>query len=125
MQQKSVVVAVVFTSFLNDLESHVTDEPICVFSESDVEVPQINCPKDIEVKTQEQQDSANVTWQVPTAKDNSGEKVIFVQMFAYSFKWMLKVLPMCVCDGQKNAIDTSLFINVSALRERRLISAEF
>ncbi|XP_077904066.1 sushi, von Willebrand factor type A, EGF and pentraxin domain-containing protein 1 isoform X2 [Ictidomys tridecemlineatus] len=41
----------------------------------DVEAPQINCPKDIEAKTQKQQDSANVTWQIPTAKDNSGEKV--------------------------------------------------
>jgi hypothetical protein len=42
---------------------------------SDVEAPQISCPNDIEAKTGEQQDSANVTWQVPTAKDNSGEKV--------------------------------------------------
>ncbi|XP_004677499.1 PREDICTED: sushi, von Willebrand factor type A, EGF and pentraxin domain-containing protein 1 [Condylura cristata] len=41
----------------------------------DVEAPQITCPKDIETKTQEQQDSANVTWKIPTAKDNSGEKV--------------------------------------------------
>nr|XP_045229548.1 sushi, von Willebrand factor type A, EGF and pentraxin domain-containing protein 1 [Macaca fascicularis] len=41
----------------------------------DVEAPQITCPKDIEAKTLEQQDSANVTWQIPTAKDNSGEKV--------------------------------------------------
>lgn len=45
------------------------------FSGSDVEAPQISCPNDIEAKTGEQQDSANVTWQVPTAKDNSGEKV--------------------------------------------------
>ncbi|KAM7319810.1 hypothetical protein ACRRTK_021493 [Alexandromys fortis] len=41
----------------------------------DVEAPQISCPKDIETKTGEQQDSANITWQIPTAKDNSGEKV--------------------------------------------------
>uniref|UniRef100_A0ABI7WK14 Sushi, von Willebrand factor type A, EGF and pentraxin domain containing 1 n=1 Tax=Felis catus TaxID=9685 RepID=A0ABI7WK14_FELCA len=41
----------------------------------DVEAPQISCPKDIEAKTQEQQDSANITWQIPTANDNSGEKV--------------------------------------------------
>ncbi|MBZ3871175.1 Sushi, von Willebrand factor type A, EGF and pentraxin domain-containing protein 1 [Sciurus carolinensis] len=41
----------------------------------DVEAPQISCPKDIEAKTQNQQDSANITWQIPTAKDNSGEKV--------------------------------------------------
>ncbi|XP_052500473.1 sushi, von Willebrand factor type A, EGF and pentraxin domain-containing protein 1 [Budorcas taxicolor] len=41
----------------------------------DVEAPQINCPADIEAETQEQQDSANITWQIPTAKDNSGEKV--------------------------------------------------
>nr|KAF6332190.1 sushi, von Willebrand factor type A, EGF and pentraxin domain containing 1 [Pipistrellus kuhlii] len=41
----------------------------------DVEAPQINCPLDIEAKTQEQQDSANITWQIPTAKDNSGEKL--------------------------------------------------
>lgn len=40
-----------------------------------MEAPQISCPKDIETKTGEQQDSANVTWQIPTAKDNSGEKV--------------------------------------------------
>lgn len=55
---------------------------ICVFSESDVEAPQINCPPDIEAKTQEQQDSANITWQIPTAKDNSGEKVRFMQTCA-------------------------------------------
>uniref|UniRef100_A0A480LQ43 Sushi, von Willebrand factor type A, EGF and pentraxin domain-containing protein 1 n=1 Tax=Sus scrofa TaxID=9823 RepID=A0A480LQ43_PIG len=41
----------------------------------DVEAPQISCPADIEAETQEQQDSANITWQIPTAKDNSGEKV--------------------------------------------------
>ncbi|XP_075416413.1 sushi, von Willebrand factor type A, EGF and pentraxin domain-containing protein 1 isoform X2 [Tenrec ecaudatus] len=41
----------------------------------DVEAPQISCPKDIETKTKAHQDSANVTWQIPTAKDNSGEKV--------------------------------------------------
>uniref|UniRef100_A0A8C2PBT7 Sushi, von Willebrand factor type A, EGF and pentraxin domain containing 1 n=1 Tax=Capra hircus TaxID=9925 RepID=A0A8C2PBT7_CAPHI len=41
----------------------------------DVEAPQIICPADIEAETQEQQDSANITWQIPTAKDNSGEKV--------------------------------------------------
>ncbi|KAM5298505.1 sushi, von Willebrand factor type A, EGF and pentraxin domain-containing protein 1 [Ctenodactylus gundi] len=41
----------------------------------DVEPPQINCPEDVEAKTQAQQDSANITWQIPTAKDNSGEKV--------------------------------------------------
>ncbi|XP_042551824.1 sushi, von Willebrand factor type A, EGF and pentraxin domain-containing protein 1 [Dipodomys spectabilis] len=41
----------------------------------DVKAPQINCPQDIEAKTQEQQDSANITWQIPTAIDNSGEKV--------------------------------------------------
>jgi len=45
------------------------------FSGSDVEAPQISCPNDIKAKTEGQQDSANVTWQVPTAKDNSGEKV--------------------------------------------------
>ncbi|KAF6127568.1 sushi, von Willebrand factor type A, EGF and pentraxin domain containing 1 [Phyllostomus discolor] len=41
----------------------------------DVEAPQITCPKDIEAKTEEQQDTANITWQIPTAEDNSGEKV--------------------------------------------------
>ncbi|KAM4876293.1 sushi, von Willebrand factor type A, EGF and pentraxin domain-containing protein 1 [Thomomys bottae] len=41
----------------------------------DVEAPEIICPQDIEAKTQEQQDSANITWQIPTAIDNSGEKV--------------------------------------------------
>ncbi|MEJ1282873.1 sushi von Willebrand factor type A EGF and pentraxin domain containing 1 [Cricetulus griseus] len=41
----------------------------------DVEAPKIICPNDIEAKTGEQQDSANITWQIPTAKDNSGEKV--------------------------------------------------
>ncbi|XP_076997754.1 sushi, von Willebrand factor type A, EGF and pentraxin domain-containing protein 1 isoform X2 [Tamandua tetradactyla] len=41
----------------------------------DVEAPQITCPKDIEAKTEEQQDSANITWQTPIAIDNSGEKV--------------------------------------------------
>lgn len=56
-----------------------------------MEAPQISCPKDIEAKTQEQQDSANITWQIPTAKDNSGEKVRFVQIFAYFFRWILNM----------------------------------
>jgi hypothetical protein len=61
-----------------------------------VEAPQIDCPKDIVVKTQEQQDSAYITWQVPTAKDNSGEKVRLAQIFASFFKWILNILHMCV-----------------------------
>lgn len=67
-----------------------------MFSESDVEAPQINCPADIEAETQEQQDSANITWQIPTAKDNSGEKVRFEQIFASFFRWILNTLQICV-----------------------------
>lgn len=51
---------------------------LCFLGGSDVEAPKIICPNDIEAKTGEQQDSANITWQIPTAKDNSGEKVRLV-----------------------------------------------
>lgn len=61
-----------------------------------MEAPQINCPKDIEAKTQEQQDSANISWPIPTAKDNSGERVRFTQIFASFFEWILNTLQMCV-----------------------------
>lgn len=60
-----------------------------------MEAPQIHCPEDIEAKTQEQQDSANITWQIPTAKDNSGEKVRFMQIFAFFFKWILNTRQIC------------------------------
>uniref|UniRef100_A0A8D0GC18 Sushi, von Willebrand factor type A, EGF and pentraxin domain containing 1 n=1 Tax=Sphenodon punctatus TaxID=8508 RepID=A0A8D0GC18_SPHPU len=41
----------------------------------DVEAPQISCPENIETRTLEHQNSANISWQVPTAKDNSGHEV--------------------------------------------------
>uniref|UniRef100_H0YSS6 Sushi, von Willebrand factor type A, EGF and pentraxin domain-containing protein 1 n=1 Tax=Taeniopygia guttata TaxID=59729 RepID=H0YSS6_TAEGU len=41
----------------------------------DIEAPQIHCPDNIETVTLEHHNSANISWQVPTAKDNSGEEV--------------------------------------------------
>uniref|UniRef100_A0ACB8ES66 Uncharacterized protein n=1 Tax=Sphaerodactylus townsendi TaxID=933632 RepID=A0ACB8ES66_9SAUR len=41
----------------------------------DVEVPKISCPGDIETVTLEHQNSANISWEVPYASDNSGEEV--------------------------------------------------
>ncbi|XP_028910838.1 sushi, von Willebrand factor type A, EGF and pentraxin domain-containing protein 1 isoform X8 [Ornithorhynchus anatinus] len=41
----------------------------------DVEAPQIECPDNIKAETLEQQDSANISWEIPKAKDNSGEQV--------------------------------------------------
>uniref|UniRef100_A0A8C3N918 Sushi, von Willebrand factor type A, EGF and pentraxin domain-containing protein 1 n=1 Tax=Geospiza parvula TaxID=87175 RepID=A0A8C3N918_GEOPR len=41
----------------------------------DTEAPQIHCPDNIETVTLEHHNSANISWQVPTAKDNSGEEV--------------------------------------------------
>ncbi|KAL8203033.1 UNVERIFIED_CONTAM: Sushi, von Willebrand factor type A, EGF and pentraxin domain-containing protein 1 [Gekko kuhli] len=41
----------------------------------DIEVPKINCPDDIESATLEHQNSANISWEVPSASDNSGEEV--------------------------------------------------
>ncbi|ETE67092.1 Sushi, von Willebrand factor type A, EGF and pentraxin domain-containing protein 1, partial [Ophiophagus hannah] len=45
------------------------------FSE-DVEPPQINCPNDIETSTLENQNSANISWQIPDAADNSRDEVL-------------------------------------------------
>lgn len=59
-----------------------------------MEAPQIKCPEDIEAETQKQQDSANVTWQIPMAKDNSGEKVRSVQIFMSSCKYSHNMLQM-------------------------------
>nr|XP_056705184.1 sushi, von Willebrand factor type A, EGF and pentraxin domain-containing protein 1 [Euleptes europaea] len=41
----------------------------------DIEVPKISCPDDIETATLEHQNSANISWEVPSANDNSGEEV--------------------------------------------------
>ncbi|MBN3306145.1 SVEP1 protein, partial [Amia calva] len=41
----------------------------------DTEPPQINCPKDIMTETMEHHNSANVSWIIPSATDNSGEEV--------------------------------------------------
>ncbi|XP_066469620.1 sushi, von Willebrand factor type A, EGF and pentraxin domain-containing protein 1 isoform X1 [Tiliqua scincoides] len=41
----------------------------------DIEAPKITCPSDIETATLEHQDSANISWQIPTADDNSGDEV--------------------------------------------------
>lgn len=45
------------------------------FYGADIEVPKINCPDDIETATLEHQNSANISWEVPSATDNSGEEV--------------------------------------------------
>nr|XP_015201270.1 PREDICTED: sushi, von Willebrand factor type A, EGF and pentraxin domain-containing protein 1 [Lepisosteus oculatus] len=42
---------------------------------TDIEPPQINCPKDIVAETMEHHSSANISWIVPNARDNSGEEV--------------------------------------------------
>lgn len=44
------------------------------FSGSDVEAPRMHCPEDIETETLEHHNSANISWQVPTAEDNSGDE---------------------------------------------------
>ncbi|XP_060618494.2 sushi, von Willebrand factor type A, EGF and pentraxin domain-containing protein 1 isoform X2 [Anolis sagrei] len=41
----------------------------------DIEPPNINCPDDIEASTLEYQNSANISWQVPEANDNSRDEV--------------------------------------------------
>ncbi|XP_009082123.1 PREDICTED: sushi, von Willebrand factor type A, EGF and pentraxin domain-containing protein 1-like, partial [Acanthisitta chloris] len=46
-------------------------EPKCV----DTEAPRIHCPDNIETVTLEHHNSANISWQVPTAEDNSGDEV--------------------------------------------------
>ncbi|OXB54309.1 hypothetical protein ASZ78_008305 [Callipepla squamata] len=48
-----------------------SEEPKCV----DIEAPQIHCPENIETETLEHQNSANITWQIPIAEDNSGDEV--------------------------------------------------
>ncbi|NWY42555.1 SVEP1 protein, partial [Sylvia atricapilla] len=40
----------------------------------DIEAPEIYCPDNIETMTLEHQNSANISWQVPTAEDNSGDE---------------------------------------------------
>uniref|UniRef100_A0A8C0BA79 Sushi, von Willebrand factor type A, EGF and pentraxin domain-containing protein 1 n=1 Tax=Buteo japonicus TaxID=224669 RepID=A0A8C0BA79_9AVES len=41
----------------------------------DIEAPRIHCPENIETETLEHHNSANISWQVPTAEDNSGDEV--------------------------------------------------
>uniref|UniRef100_A0A8C3R0R3 Sushi, von Willebrand factor type A, EGF and pentraxin domain-containing protein 1 n=1 Tax=Cyanoderma ruficeps TaxID=181631 RepID=A0A8C3R0R3_9PASS len=41
----------------------------------DIEAPRIHCPDNIETVTLEHHDSANISWQIPTVEDNSGEEV--------------------------------------------------
>ncbi|KAG8130469.1 hypothetical protein E2320_017145, partial [Naja naja] len=42
----------------------------------DIEPPQISCPNDIETSTLENQNSANISWQIPDAADNSRDEVL-------------------------------------------------
>nr|XP_028567204.1 sushi, von Willebrand factor type A, EGF and pentraxin domain-containing protein 1 [Podarcis muralis] len=42
----------------------------------DIEPPKISCPGDIETSTLEHQNSANISWQVPEASDNSRDEVL-------------------------------------------------
>ncbi|XP_039199397.1 sushi, von Willebrand factor type A, EGF and pentraxin domain-containing protein 1-like [Crotalus tigris] len=42
----------------------------------DIEAPYISCPNDIETSTLENQNSANISWQIPDAVDNSKEEVL-------------------------------------------------
>lgn len=42
---------------------------------SDVEPPWIQCPRDIVAGTDERRNTANVSWNVPIATDNSDEEV--------------------------------------------------
>uniref|UniRef100_A0A8C3EX58 Sushi, von Willebrand factor type A, EGF and pentraxin domain-containing protein 1 n=1 Tax=Corvus moneduloides TaxID=1196302 RepID=A0A8C3EX58_CORMO len=41
----------------------------------DIEAPRIHCPDNIETVTLEHHNSANISWQVPAAEDNSGDEV--------------------------------------------------
>lgn len=45
------------------------------FLSSDVEPPWIQCPRDIIAGTDERRNTANVSWNVPIATDNSDEEV--------------------------------------------------
>lgn len=54
------------------------------FSGLDIEAPRIHCPDNIETVTLEHHNSANISWQVPTAEDNSGEEASQV---LYLFNW--------------------------------------
>uniref|UniRef100_A0A8C6R2L0 Sushi, von Willebrand factor type A, EGF and pentraxin domain-containing protein 1 n=1 Tax=Nannospalax galili TaxID=1026970 RepID=A0A8C6R2L0_NANGA len=82
----------------------------------DVEAPQIDCPKDIEAKTQEQQDSANITWQIPTAKDNSGEKVTIHVHPAFTPPYLFPIGEVAVTytatDLSGNQASCTFYINV-------------
>lgn len=96
-----------------------------------MEAPQIICPADIEAETQEQQDSANITWQIPTAKDNSGEKVRFEQIFVSLFQMDSKyTINMCAIENFQYSNDCTvssctLLINANVPSDNRIISLEF
>ncbi|XP_072114251.1 sushi, von Willebrand factor type A, EGF and pentraxin domain-containing protein 1 [Mobula birostris] len=45
----------------------------------DIEGPQISCPREVKVETLEHQKTANVSWLIPEANDNSGDQV-FLQV---------------------------------------------
>lgn len=82
----------------------------------DVEAPQISCPNDIEAKTEGQQDSANVTWQVPTAKDNSGEKVSVHVHPAFSPPYLFPIGEVAITytatDSSGNQASCTFYIKV-------------
>uniref|UniRef100_A0A4W5M048 Sushi domain-containing protein n=1 Tax=Hucho hucho TaxID=62062 RepID=A0A4W5M048_9TELE len=43
---------------------------------TDSERPWIQCPRDVVAETDERRGTANISWKVPTATDNSGEEVL-------------------------------------------------
>lgn len=56
----------------------------CPFPGLDIEAPRIYCPDNIETVTLEHHNSANISWQVPAAEDNSGDEA---SQNLYLFNW--------------------------------------
>ncbi|XP_028973250.2 sushi, von Willebrand factor type A, EGF and pentraxin domain-containing protein 1 isoform X3 [Esox lucius] len=51
---------------------------------TDFEPPWIQCPRDVVAETDERHGTANISWNVPTATDNSGEEVLVQVKPVYS-----------------------------------------
>ncbi|KAL0970174.1 hypothetical protein UPYG_G00238360 [Umbra pygmaea] len=58
---------------------------------SDSEPPWIQCPRDVVAETDERRGTANISWNVPTAIDNSGEEVVVQVKPVYSPPQLLSI----------------------------------
>ncbi|PWA28849.1 hypothetical protein CCH79_00012875 [Gambusia affinis] len=83
---------------------------------ADTEPPQLQCPADIVAETDERRGTANVSWNVPTAVDNSNEEVVVQVKPVYNPPQLLPIgketITYIATDRTGNQANCSLTVTV-------------